>query len=133
VDIQLIAVMSSRFNEIDGLGNGVKIGTLTYGPTLHWIQTALNTYGISFTPVIVAESEMFEALKRGEIDAALIIHHPSVPLDEPFALGDVRFLPWSTEAVAAVTRAFPTLVRPAKLPPKTYINQSQAISGYAPS
>ena len=129
--IQLLAVMTSGFHRVTDFVSGTKIGVLDYGPPLHWMQTALDTYGISFIPVIVYKGELFEVLKSGVVDAVLITEHTSPPLDEPFALGKLRLLPWSIEAVEAVTRAFPTVTRPAVLPLKTYVGQSKDIKGYA--
>lgn len=132
-DIQLLAVISSRFHGISELPDKVKIVTTSYGPPAQWLETALETYGTSFVPVIVAASEIFEALRRGVVDAVLIRGHPSTVLKEPVKSGMVRLLPWSYRSVEAVTKAFPTATRPARLPPNTYEGQSaEEIQGYAP-
>lgn len=131
VHTNLLLVMASEVQSVSNLPNPIRIATSTLGPSLQWLQTALQTYDMSFTPVIVAETDLFEAFQRGIIDTALITEHASIFLDEAIALGKVRFLPWSLDAVVAVTKAFPTVTRAAVLPPNTYAEQTKAIRGYA--
>lgn len=129
---QLLAVMASRFHSVSDLRDGARIVTSSYGPSLQWLERALATYSKSFRPVLVAMPERFEALKRRVVDAVLVTKHPSTPLEGPIASGEVQLLPWSVEAVKAVTEAFPTATRLAVLPLNTYEGQSGEIHGYAP-
>ncbi len=127
----LLAVIASRFNDIAEL-EGARIAIPTYGPPLQWMQAALDAYGISFVPVIITKAELAKALKGGEIDAALVTTHPLFLLDELASIGDIRFLPWDTEAIKTVIEAFPVATRLAKLPAGTYMGQIEDIHAYAP-
>jgi len=129
---QLLAVVAVRFHGISELPNKAKIVTKPYRPWEQWLETALGTYGISFVPIIVARPEWLIALERGAVDAVLIREHPSSDLGTSIASGKVRLLPWSEQAVEAVTKAFPTVTRPAVLPSNTYPGQAEAVQGYAP-
>ncbi len=132
IHTQLLAVMDPRFQSVTDLVDGAKIVTPTYGPALHWLQTALATYGKTFVPIVVANPEVCEALKRRVVDAVLVTKHPSVPLEALIGSGQIRLLHWSTEVVKAVTKAFPTATRLAVLPSDTYVGQPEDIQGYAP-
>lgn len=127
---QLLAIIGSH--GISELHKQAKIVTHPYGPWLQWMQTALDTYGISFVPILVPASELVIALEKGVVDAVLVRDHPSAPLEESIASGKVRLLPWGEEAIEAVTKAFPTATRPAVLPANTYLGQPEKIQGYAP-
>lgn len=129
---QLLAVVAVGFHGISELSNKAKIVIQPYGPWEQWLETALETYQISFVPIIVPRPEWLIALERGVIDAVLIREHPSGAVGESIASGKVRLLPWSEQAIEAVTKAFPTATRPAVLPSNTYPGQAETIQGYAP-
>lgn len=128
---QLLTVMSTSFDSITDL-NGAKIVTPGSGPYLQWLQTALATYGISFVHVVVPTTERLTALRIGVVDAVLVTYHPSPYLEEPIASGEVYLLPWSVQAVEAVTEVYPGTTMAAQLPPNTYEGQTGSILGYAP-
>ena len=68
------------------------------------------------------------------IDAVLVMQHPfGPPLQDAISSGVVRLLPWSVEAVNAVTEAYPETTMPAALPANTYEGQTESILGYAPT
>lgn len=129
---QLLAVMSSRFHSVADIVDGAKIATSTFGPSIEWLQTALAVDGISFVPVVVAAPELFLALERGVVDAVLVTKHPFSHLQKSISSAQVRFLPWSKQAVKEVTKVFPTATRLAVLPSNTYERQPEDIQGYAP-
>ncbi len=130
-DTQLLAVMASRFHGVSELPNNAKIVT-TFGAHAQWLQTALETYGVSFVAINLSPLDTLDALRRGMVDAALVRGHPLPVLKEPIKLGTLRLLPWSKQAVEAVTNVFPAATRPSKLPANTYEGQAEEIQGYAP-
>ena len=131
-NIQLLAVLASRFNDINELPDKAKVVTASFGPPAQWLEVAFEAYGMQFVPVVVAKSEILEGLRRGVIDAVLVGDHPSAVLKGPIESGMVRLLPWTNQAIEAVTRAFPTATRQARLPANTYEKQPNYIQGYAP-
>ncbi len=131
-DTQLLAVIALRFHGVSELPNEAKIVIASYGAPAQWLQTALDTYRLSFVPVLVPMPEVFEALRRGVVDAVLVRGHPLPALKETVESGIVRLLPWSKQAIEAVTRTFPATTRPSKLPVNTYRGQTEDIQGYAP-
>ncbi len=125
-----LLVVLSKYNSIDELNNPARIG-LGSDNEIPWLQAALNSYGIECFPIIVPESDTYNALIRGVVDAVLVTAHPSPSLQTGIESGEFRLVPWSEEAVAAVVEVYPNSVIPAQLPANTYAGQSDAILGYA--
>lgn len=123
--------MSPKFDSVAKLG-GAKIGASQWDASeLNWVKMALGAYGISFASVSIAAPDFYPALERGVIDAVLLTKHPSPYLQNDIASGKVRLLPWSEQAVGAVTKTYPETMF-AVLPPNTYKGQTGSILGYAP-
>jgi len=94
-------------------------------------EAALGTYGIDYMRVYVPSSESFLALKTGVVDAVLVTEHPwDAVLADDFET-EVRFLPWSQQAIEAVMEQF-SWVASAQLPANTYPWQIDPVPGYAP-
>ncbi|MFC2004948.1 carboxypeptidase regulatory-like domain-containing protein [Chloroflexota bacterium] len=92
---------------------------------------ALDSYGGSYTNVSMSSSEVYEALQTGAIDAAIISReHPYSRIEEWTGISGTNILPWSSQAIAAVTTQFPRAVA-TELPANTYEGQTEAIAGYA--
>jgi hypothetical protein len=127
----LLAVMASRFRNVVDMPRGAKIASATVGSHIAWLQTALDSYGISFNPVFIPTNELFLALKLGVVDAVLITKHPLDIMKACIESGEIRLLPWSGSAQEAVTRAFPTETRLTVLAANTYDGQQGDIQGYA--
>jgi len=124
--------MDPSFQTIGDLPNNAKIVPPRV-EELQWMETALVASGItSSQPIFVPSSEWLLALSTGVVDAVLVRQHPSVALQEAISSGEVRLLPWSVEAVEAVTEAYPATIVPAQLPANTYEGQTGYILGYAP-
>jgi len=130
LNTHLLAVMpDSGYYDPADLG-GAKIGLPPSEDTVwdDWAETALATYGISYDSFSLAWNETYAALSSGVVDAVLVYDHPW----EYLPSGDeVRFLPWSSEAIDAVVEQFDAI--PAYLPADTYPWQTEAVLGYAPT
>lgn len=128
---RLLAVKNESFQTVGDLPNSAKI-VIYGGEEIQWMETALIASGITSSAyTYVPPPEWLMALTTGVVDAVLVRQHPSVPLEEAISSGEVRLLPWSIQAVEAVTTAYPEETIPALLPPDTYGGQSESILGYA--
>ena len=127
-----LAVMATRFDSIDDLDES-KIVTPISPTYIEWLQTALSSYGISFSHLYIPTSERLLALRIGVVDAVLVTYHPCSYLEQSIASGEIRLLPWSVRAVEAVVATYPEATTGAELPANTYAGQTRTIFGYAPT
>ncbi len=130
----LLFVINPRLQSIKDLEGGLIIGEQTSGPStwIAWANIALEASEVSARFGSTDPERLLNCLQLGAFDAVLVTKHPWSPLNELIASGKGRFLPWSTEAVEAVTKAFPTELMPSTLPANTYIGQKEVVMGYAP-
>lgn len=129
----LLFVLNPGFRSIKELDGALIIGEHMDGPSywITWASIALNASGVSARFGETDSERLLNCLQLGAFDAVLVTTHPWSPLNELIASGKGRFLPWSTEAVEAVTKAFPTELMPSTLPANTYNGQTEPILGYA--
>ena len=130
LDTHLLAVLpdSPYYSPADL--DSAKIGLSPYHSPWHdWTAAALATYGISYHPCTMVDwEETYEALSTNLLDAVVVWNHPWEYLPSG---SEVRFLPWSPDAINAVVSQFPDAFA-AQLPADTYSWQTDAIPGYAP-
>ena len=134
LDTQLLAVLTSDYSSIADLPVDAEIATSPHLYFNDWLETALGTYGISSALVYLPSLERLTALRVGVVDAILVTYHPAVFLTEAVESGEVSLLPWSAEAMDAVTTTYPERTMASQLPADTYDEgQTQSLLGYAPS
>jgi predicted nucleic acid-binding Zn finger protein len=126
----LLAVMpNTPIYTPSDLIRGTKVG-LCLGSDLEMLKAALDTYDIPYSPIFLPPGELLLALQSGVIDVALVTEHPwDILVAEDFQT-ELRFLPWSNEAIEAMTQQFPQAVA-AELPANTYPWQSESVPGYS--
>lgn len=130
LETHLLAVMPDGYSSPADL-DGAKIRLPSSdSPWYGWAEVALDTYNITYEYYYVGWKDARAALMEGDCDAVLVPQHPPlfewIPGDE-----EVRFLPWSSEAIEAVVEQFDAV--PAYLPANTYPWQTEPVPGYAPA
>lgn len=125
----LLAVMPNAPFYTPADFKGVKIG-LCLGSDLNMLRVALDTYDIAYFTIFLPPNELLLALQRGVIDAALVTEHPWDVLEAEDFQTELRFLPWSTQAIEAVKKQFPGATA-TQLPANTYPWQSESVPGYS--
>ena len=121
-----IIVVMPGIDSVSDLG-GKKLGMGT--TEFRYAEAALSTYHIECTTVAIPSQELWLALKQGVVDAALIANHPSSDLQAMIDSSGARILPWSDQAIQALTDQFPE-VAATVLPANTYHNQDSDILGF---
>ncbi len=129
---QLLAMLSSKFHNIDALPEHAKIVVSPNSTSLVWLETALRSYGKSAIPVVIPKSEQLLALKQGVVDAVLLSDHPATQMKDSIESNEVHLLSWSENALNIVTKIFPSAIGKSALKPNTYKGQPKKLVGYAP-
>ena len=129
LDTQLLAVMNNDIHSPADLNNAKLC--LSGTPYSDMAEVALDTYGIDYFKIMIPASDRFLALKKGIIDAVLVTEHPWDAVVADGFQTEVKFLPWSQQAIEAVTQQFSS-VASTRLPSYTYPWQPYSIPGYAP-
>jgi len=122
---QIIVAMPNIDSVTDLDGKKLGMGTTQF----RYAEAALSAYHIECSTVAIPSQELWLALKQGVVDAALVANHPSSDLQAMIDSLGARILPWSEQAIQALTERFPE-VAATVLPANTYSNQESDILGF---
>jgi len=122
---QIIVAMPGIESITDLDGKKLGMGTTQF----QYAEAALSTYHIDCATVAIPSQELWLALKQGVVDAALIANHPSSDLQTMIDSLGARILPWSDQAIQALTDQF-LEVAATVLPANTYSGQDSDILGF---